>query len=145
MNRKNKTDKRFPIRNKRRSNNRQGATAVEFALVFPVAVLFIFGLLEISALYRVDGAMTSALIAGAREASIETARNEDIESEVTRVLNFNGIGAPEVTIAPAGISAATQQVDIAIRVESEAANGFLLRNFFLGNLEKEITLDRFLN
>ena len=131
---KNKTTKRF---------KRRGATAVEFAIVAPVAFAFIFGLLEISNIYRINGAMTTALLKGSREASIKTSDSTNVEDVIKDSLELVGVGTPVITINPVDFDFNTETIDISIELDATAGNGFYIRKFFTGPMKREIEVSRF--
>ena len=124
-------------------SNRRGATAVEFAIVAPVAFAFIFGLLEISNIYRIDGSLTTAILNGGREASIRTSETADVEAAVRDSLELVGVRTSNITINPADFDSNTETIDIAVEFDATAGNGFYIRKFFTGPMRREITINRF--
>ena len=128
---------------KKKRCRRQGATAVEFAVVAPMVLIFIFGMLEVFNLYRVEGALTAATLIGGREASIDTANSDDVEAEITTFLQSAGVSSPRITIEPAVLNRTIEEVLVTIELDATAENGFFLRNFFTGQMRREITVQRF--
>lgn len=57
------------LRRQRRTRNERGASAVEFALIAPILVIFIIGVVELTLLMKDDITMTSAVRIGARTAA----------------------------------------------------------------------------
>ncbi len=122
---------------------RRGTTAVEFAVVAPIALLFTFGLIEVSTLLKIDGALITATIEGGREASISTASAEDVDQVIRESLSIMGISNPEIEITPHILTRETTEITIAVSLDSSPDNGFLLRNFFSGRLRRSATFERF--
>ena len=122
---------------------RRGATAVEFAIVAPVAFVFIFGLLEISNIYRIDGSLTTALLQGSREASIKTSDSTAVKEIIKNSLELVGVGTPIITVTPDDFDFNTETIEVAIELDSSAGNGFYIRKFFTGPMRREITINRF--
>lgn len=62
---------------------RRGAAVVEFAIVAPIFVLFVFGMLEYGRMVMVQQVLTNASREGARIAVLEGATQSDVISAVT--------------------------------------------------------------
>lgn len=112
---------------------RSGVAAVEFAVVFPVVILFTIGLLELSAGYRINAGLKTAMIRMLREASISTARHDDIEDRIVTNLAVNGIAAPEVKVSPGMIFAETASIEISIMSPHRGGRLFLRQILQPGN------------
>src|SRR5262245_46881508 len=83
------------------SNSERGASMVEFALILPVLLLFLFGVLQFGLLFFRYQGIQAAAREGARVASISTYDNDEISDRVEATLDdipFNG--SPTVTISP---------------------------------------------
>ncbi len=77
----------FNIHKMSRSFRRQrGAAAVEFAVVAPVFVLLIFGMIEYGRMVMVQQMLTNASREGARRAVLEGATETDVRTVVTNYL-----------------------------------------------------------
>jgi hypothetical protein len=86
-----------------RSFRRQrGAAAVEFAVVAPVFVLLIFGMIEYGRMVMVQQMLTNASREGARRAVLEGATESDVRTVVTNYLS------------PANIPVTTSDITIQI-------------------------------
>jgi Flp pilus assembly protein TadG len=70
----------------RRASAEQGSAAVEFALVLPLLVLLLFGIVQFSLMYNRQQALHAAAREGARVASIPTTNKESIVAAVTGAL-----------------------------------------------------------
>ena len=80
----------------------RGAAAVEFAVVAPVFVLLIFGMIEYGRMVMVQQMLTNASREGARRAVLEGATESDVRTVVTNYLD------------PANISVSTSDITIQI-------------------------------
>lgn len=131
---------------KRRTNTspkkRKATVAVEFAVVFPVVMLFVLGIFELAAAYRVDAGLKIAMIRGLREASITTSTRQTIEDEITETLQLNGINAPSIQITPELVTESTKSIDIQISLSPTGENGFLFGQFYNRVMKKAVTLRR---
>ena len=89
----------------RRSANREhGAAAVEFALILPILVLLVFGIVEFAVAYNNQQGLHAAAREGARIAALPQSDTSTIESRVRSALN--GVMSPakinsaSITITP---------------------------------------------
>lgn len=87
---------------------RRGASLVEFALVFPVLLLFVIGLLEVGMMMFIQSAMEGGL----REASRfgitgRTLSGETREESIRRILEENTLGLIDLSPGQAKISLKT--------------------------------------
>jgi len=78
---------------------RRGAAAVEFAVVAPVFVLLVFGMIEFGRMVMVQQMLTNAAREGARLGVIEGNTSNDVE---TRVDNY--LAAANITGATVGVA-----------------------------------------
>ncbi len=122
--------------------DRRGATAVEFAVVLPILLLFIFGLFELYSVFRVHSEAVTALARGGREASITTTDNANIEAAVRNNLAIFGISDPQIVVEPADITAATSEIDITVRIAPGVANGLFFYRYFSDDIVKTATFHR---
>lgn len=101
----------------------QGAAAIEFALVLPVLVVLLFGIIEFSLMYNRQQALHSAAREGARVAALETSTKTDIVSAVDGALSGTSFSStrtigvtPDVT-QPC-LNRAGQAVTITVHADS---------------------------
>jgi fructose-specific component phosphotransferase system IIB-like protein len=78
--------------------NRQGAAAVEFAIVAPVFFLMIFGMIEFGRAIMVQQILTNASREGAREAVVDGAVKATVITHVGNYLANSGITGATVTM-----------------------------------------------
>lgn len=90
-----------PRRLSRHLRRDSGASLAEFALVLPVLVMIVFGIIEFGIAFTKAQAIEAAAREGARLASIESSTVGDIEARVNDALT--GIpmsGPPTVSVTP---------------------------------------------
>lgn len=84
---------------KTRTQHREGSATVEFAIVLPVFLLLVGGMIEFGQLIMLKHSLTSAARLGARRAIITGNSDEDIEILVkTQCQNLTGIEPTFVTV-----------------------------------------------
>jgi len=72
------------LRNRSRLRREEGASAVEFAVIAPLLLLFIFGMIECSWLLMALHATTGAARESARAAAVVSASDEDVRETAVR-------------------------------------------------------------
>ncbi|MDT0203264.1 TadE/TadG family type IV pilus assembly protein [Nocardioides sp. AE5] len=82
---------------KRRTRDESGASAVEFALVFPVLALLLFGIISYGYMFTVRQAMTQAAAEGARAGAVapEGTAVDKASSAVNDALGGTGLKCGE--------------------------------------------------
>lgn len=78
----------------------RGAAAVEFALVLPILVLILFGVIEFGGVYNAQLMVTGAAREGAREMAVG-GDPADAEATVVAAVVVAGADALDVTVSPA--------------------------------------------
>ena len=98
----------IPLRNPRFTNrNRQGAVAVEFAVVAPILVAIVFGMMEMGRAFEMQNLLEVAAREGARFASMDRdgmlepdeSANGKLIDDVKNFLASNGIPRDDITVA----------------------------------------------
>jgi Flp pilus assembly protein TadG len=96
------------VQRRLRSRDERGAAAVEFAIILPVLVLIVFGIVQFSIQYNRQQGLHAAAREGARLASLPQTTQDDINDRVLDALD--GISfdtTPTVSVSPS----ATQPCD----------------------------------
>jgi Flp pilus assembly protein TadG len=86
---------------RRFQNPERGAAAVEFALVLPLLILLVFGIVQFSIAYNREQGLHAAAREGARLASLPQTTQSDIDSRV--ISSLAGVpldGAPTISVSP---------------------------------------------
>ncbi len=98
-----------PIRNRRtrRNNDRRGAVVVEFAIVVPVLMILLLGLITVSQMCQMSIVMQNAMRQGARLSGMERkgiladgqTTNEKMTLDIQNFLNAAGYNGDGATVA----------------------------------------------
>lgn len=86
-----------------RRNVDRGAAAVEFALVLPILLLLVFGIIEFGRLYNIQTSITAAARQGARVMALNhgATPNSDATASLISAAKPYTVTASQVTITPA--------------------------------------------
>ncbi len=93
----------------------RGAAAVEFALVLPILVLILFGVIEFGGVYNAQLMVTGAAREGAREMAVG-GDPADAEAAAAEAVVVADASALDVTVTPAACAAGT---DVTVTVVYE--------------------------
>jgi Flp pilus assembly protein TadG len=126
---------------------RVGAATVEFAVIAPLFVLLLFGMIEFGRLVMVQQVITNASREGARRAVVEQATTADVTSAVQTYLTNGGVKATSavVTVNPNPPTAAGLGEPVTVQVQVPfSAVSWLPSPMFLGkaNLNATTTMRR---
>lgn len=99
-------------------SKRRGAAAVEFAIVAPVFLIMIFGLVEFGRLVMVQQVITNASREGARSGILDGATTFKVQAVVDNYLQTAAISGAIVTVTPdpPGSAGFGQPVTVNVRV-----------------------------
>lgn len=126
---------------------RLGAATVEFAVIAPLFVLLLFGMIEFGRLVMVQQVITNASREGARRAVVEQATTADVTSAVQTYLNNGGIKASAATVTvdpnPPTLVGLGEPVTVKVQLPFTAVS-WLPSPMFLGatNLNATTTMRR---
>jgi Flp pilus assembly protein TadG len=91
---------------KGRKSGERGAAAVEFAIVLPLLILLVFGIVQFSIAYNRQQGLHAAAREGARLASLPQTTSSEVVSRVKSALNGvlspSQINATTITVSPGG-------------------------------------------
>jgi Flp pilus assembly protein TadG len=79
---------------------RRAAAAVEFAVVVPILVLLVFGMIEFSRVMMVEQVLTNGARVGARKASLPGTTTTDVTTAVTTYMTNSGLSGQTITVSP---------------------------------------------
>lgn len=117
-------------------STRRGAAAVEFALVAPLFLLLVMGMIEFGRALMVQQTLTNASRSGAREASLPDATVNSVRQLVSNQLESSGISVHtdriQVTPNPATASA-NQPITVTVAVPFDDVSW--LAGTFLSNMD----------
>ncbi len=88
------------VAGKNRAAGRRGAAAVEFAVVLPVFITLVFGMIEYGRMVMVQQVITNAAREGCRRAIMDGATSQEVQDVVNNYLESAGITSATITITP---------------------------------------------
>lgn len=127
---------------------RAGVTAVEFAFVFPVFVIFVLGLIEIGRGFMVTHELTSAARNGCRVGVLQGKSNTDIQAVVDAALKALGVSGYTTTVkvndvvANASTAVSNDQIQVTITVPVANITWLPGAQYLRGNLYGQFNLRR---
>ncbi len=111
---------------KPRSRERRGVAAVEVAVVAPIFVLILFGIVEFGSMFFVRNTMVHAARSGARQLAIQGATEEEAIAIAQNTLAVTNITGATITAqnayAGAGDDAAAREVWVQIDLPARSAS-----------------------
>jgi Flp pilus assembly protein TadG len=96
--------------------DRQGAAVVEFAVVAPVLVLLVFGMVEFGRMVMVQQVLTNAAREGARVGVLDDSTVADVQTTVNNYLAGGGVKGATVTVSPNPLSSAGYGAPVTVTV-----------------------------
>ena len=102
--------------------DRAGAATVEFAIVAPVMIMFMLGMVEIGGLMLIKNGATHASREAARLAVTPTATTAAVEQRVTEQMQQYTNAGINVVITPTVLSTAKPGDMVTVRVEVDASS-----------------------
>lgn len=110
--------KRRSIWRRRSGGERRGAALVEFAVVVPLFVLLVMGLIEFGRAMMVKQIITNAAREGARRAIVESATESEVRTVVQQYLSGAAVPGATITVTPSNLSglAMGDQVTVSVAV-----------------------------
>ena len=82
----------------RRLHEERGAAAVEFALVLPILVLLVMGIIEFSRAYNAKEALQYAVREGARELALHSGTDSTVAASIPDLVKSRAIGLNTASI-----------------------------------------------
>ncbi len=96
--------------------DRTGATAVEFAFVFPIILVFFIGIIAVTQAFFIRDLTQLAAYESARKGTVLDSTSADIQSKAQQVLATMGLKNAVVTIKPSNITNSTKDVEVTVSV-----------------------------
>jgi hypothetical protein len=109
---------------RRRSWKHFGAATVEMAIVTPLLLTILFGVIEYSYVFSVRQTLIHAAREGARTASLPGSTDGDITSRVNDYLSPLGIGGYDIDIERATVDDPTERVAVSVPIDDVVLTGF---------------------
>ena len=125
-----------------RSEDRRGATTVEFAICAPILFLFTFTSLEFSRVNMIRQTVENAMYEGCRRGIVPGATAQDVRDSTQEVLNAIAAKNSEITVNPSVILEDTPEITVSIVVPIND-NSWVAPLFFDGmEVSNSMTLRR---
>jgi Flp pilus assembly protein TadG len=96
--------------------NRRGAAVVEFAVVAPVFIMLVFGMIEYGRMVMVQQLLTNASREGARMGVLDGATTASVQTSVTTYLSNASVSGATVTVSPNPPSSAGYGAPVTVTV-----------------------------
>ena len=129
------------IISRRTRQSRRGAHIVEMALVLPILIMIVFGIIEFSRANQIRQTVKQAAYEGARVGITTDATVAAVTTQVNRVLSSVGITGGTVTVSPNPITNTTSFVTVTVSA-SATANGWFMKYFTAGQaITAAVTLE----
>ena len=90
-----------------RRRDERGAAVVEFALILPILVMFVFGIVEFGRAYNARIELTAAVREGARAAAVADPSDDPLATEAATNATINGARGLTPPLTPAQVSVIT--------------------------------------
>jgi Flp pilus assembly protein TadG len=116
------------------SPERNGAVAVEMAVVLPVLLLLIFGIIESCNLIFLKQALTVAAYEGVRASIADGTTDFDVNERADQILNDRNVKSSTLTISPTNFTAAPYGSYIAVEVSAPYATNSIIPGWFFGSI-----------
>lgn len=118
----------LPRRRRRagRLRSERGASAVEFALVVPVLLVLLFGIVECSKLFQVQSTLSAAAREAVRVMSLDNSASA-ARAAAQSAASSLGLSSSQIAISPSSCAGAspTATVTVTISYHQPFASGFL--------------------
>ncbi|EMI22231.1 TadE family protein [Rhodopirellula maiorica SM1] len=116
---------------------------VEFAVAFPVLLLFVFAGIEFSRVNMIRNTAINAAYDGARKGIVPGATSAECEQAAMQLLDFVDISGGSADVTPSEIKADTESVTVTVTVPITSANSFITPQYFVGrSIVTSVTLPR---
>ncbi len=120
---------------------RRGAHIVEMALVLPILIMIVFGIIEFSRANQIRQTVKQAAYEGARVGITMDATVASVQAQANSVLTGVGITGGTVTVSPNPITSTTPFVTVTVSA-SATANGWFMKYFTAGQpITAAVTLE----
>jgi Flp pilus assembly protein TadG len=130
------------------NKQRRGATLVEFAVVVPIFLLFVMGLVEIGRAFMSSHLLTNAARVGCRQGILEGQTTATISATVDSLLTSQGITGTTVTVYVNGVvadaSTANPNDNLTVTVAAPVSSltWVPVNRFLTGSITGQYTLRR---
>jgi len=114
-----------------------GQSLVEFALVMPVFIILLFGIMEFGRLWEVSNILTSAAREGARVAAVTAPDVEAVSGAVQNVLDAGQITNAQIQISgPTG----SNEISVTLTLDYEPMSGVVIPGLTALTISRSTTM-----
>lgn len=99
-----------------RQKNRRGAAAVEFAMVAPIFILLVFGMIEYGRMVMVQQILTNASREAARIGVLDGSTTAQVTTAATNYLTGASVSGATVAVTPSPPSSATYGTPVTVTI-----------------------------
>lgn len=115
----------------------KGQSLVEFALVMPVFIVLLFGIMEFGRLWEVSNVMTSAAREGARVAAVTAPDVEAVTRTVQNILDAGQITDAEIQISGPN---SDNEISVALTLDYEPMSGVIIPGLTTLSITRSTTM-----
>ena len=105
-----------------RQKNRRGAAAVEFAMVAPIFILLVFGMIEYGRMVMVQQILTNASREAARIGVLDGSTTAQVTTAATNYLTGASVSGATVAVTPSPPSSATYGNPVTVTITIPFSN-----------------------
>lgn len=124
------------------AKHRRGTVLTEYALTFPIVMLFFFASFEFCRFSMLSHTVDNAVYEAARRGIIPGATTAQLDAEARQILGTLGVRDATIDVAPAAIDESTPAVTVTVSVPFDA-NSFAPTRFLRGStVRRTLTMRR---
>ncbi len=116
----------------KRFHSKRGSAAVEFAVILPIFLTMLFGMVEFGRVLSVQHVVNSAAREGARVASLPGTDNAIVTAAVQTELNNTGIPLDAITFIPPDVAQVSPNEPVTVTVQVNYSSIGWIQGFFPG-------------
>ncbi len=130
------------IKFQKRISARRASATVQFALTFPLLLLFVFGSLEFARANLIRNMCENAAMEGARAGSLPGATAQNCIDAAQTLLDMVGVQNSTITVDPPVIDSQTENITVTVNIPLDD-NGLTMSQFVLGaEMQQTVSLPR---
>lgn len=123
-----------PTTHFRRTNERSGVAATEFAVCLPILLVLIIGTLEACSMVYLKQTLSISAYEGARAALQPNAVTSEVEDACETILTSRSVNGATITISPNNFESAAEGTWITIEVTARGGDNTIIAGWFYDNL-----------
>ena len=115
----------------------KGQALVEFALVLPIFILILFGIIEFSRVWQTVNVLSSAAREGARRAAVTAPDISQSTNAALRILNAANVSNATITVSGPD---ASNEVSVTVSITYTPITGSIIPGFGAMSLSRSTTM-----